>query len=192
MNRHMLAVGCATGLFVFAVAVAAGCSNSTTTGGTPGGGMMDGGPGSGTGSSSSGNPGGGMMGGSGSATGTYASEGERIYLTGVGIDGRDISRTAPAVSQGSLMMGGGGCGSCHAADGRGGTIQMMMGTAIKAPDITYDALIKEGFTDSTIHTAITDGLDEAGKPLDEAMPRWQMSDADLDATVAYLKILSAQ
>ena len=35
------------------------------------------------------------------------------------------------------MMGGGGCGSCHGADGRGGTIRMMTGAGIEAPDITY-------------------------------------------------------
>ena len=69
---------------------------------------------------------------------------------------------------------------------------MMMGTAIEAPDITYDALIKEGFTDATIGWAIRDGLDESGQPLEDAMPRWQMSAADVDAVIAYLKQLSAQ
>lgn len=90
------------------------------------------------------------------------------------------------------MMGGGGCGSCHGANGRGGTVQMMMGPAIKAPDVTYAALIKAGFTAATIGRAITQGLDEAGKPLDQAMPRWQMSTSDVQSTVAYLKVLGAQ
>ncbi len=66
------------------------------------------------------------------------------------------------------------------------------GTAIKAPDVTYGALIGDGFTDATSRKAIRDGLDESGKRLDEAMPRWQMSDADLDATIAYLKELGAR
>ncbi|MCE5191228.1 MAG: hypothetical protein LLG08_05660, partial [Actinomycetia bacterium] len=70
--------------------------------------------------------------------------GERIFLTGIGGNGQEISHTAPRVSQGALMMGGGGCGSCHAADGKGGTISMMMGPTIQAPDITYDALITVG------------------------------------------------
>jgi len=131
-------------------------------------------------------------GGGGSSSGNYASVGERIYLTGVGADGQSISRTAPRVSQGALTMGGGGCGSCHGANGRGGTIKMMMGPAIEAPDVTYDALIKAGFTDATAGKAIRDGLDESGKPLNEAMPRWQMSSTDLDATIAYLKVLSGQ
>ena len=69
---------------------------------------------------------------------------------------------------------------------------MMAGTAIEAPDITYDALVKEGFTDATIGRAVRDGLDESGKPLEDAMPRWQMSDADVGEVIAYLKQLSAQ
>ena len=88
------------------------------------------------------------------------------------------------------MMGGGGCASCHGANGRGGTTKMMTGDAIKAPDATYDALIEDGFTAGTIGEAIRDRLDESGQPLDEAMPRWSMSDADLDATIAYLQTLS--
>lgn len=171
-----------------------GCSSSSSTGNTggstnTGSGMMGGSGSSGSGSSGSGSSG--MMGGSGSSSGNYASVGEQIYLTGVGSDDQAIQRTAPAVSQGSLMMSGNGCGSCHGVSGRGGTIKMMMGTAIKAPDITYGALIKEGFTDVTIKRAITKGLDEADKPLEVAMPRWQMSTTDLDATISYLKQLGS-
>lgn len=155
------------------VAAMVGCSTS----GVPGTGPTNGGVGP-TGSAGSG-------GGPGATN--YASVGERIYLTGVGADGQNIPRSAPAVSQGSLMMGGGGCGSCHGANGRGGTIRMMTGAAIKAPDVTYAALVKAGFTDATIRQAIRDGLDESGLPLKDAMPRWRMSDADVDATIAYLK-----
>ena len=187
MRRHALVVVFAVCLSALATAAMVGCSSSDTSGGgsNSGGGMMGNG-----GSSSS--PGGGMMGGSGSGASSYSSVGERIYLSGVGTDGQDIPRSAPRVSQGALLMGGGGCASCHGADGRGGTIKMMTGTAIKAPDVTYGALIGEGFTDATIRKAIRDGLDESGKRLDEAMPRWQMSDADLDATIAYLKELGAR
>jgi mono/diheme cytochrome c family protein len=166
------------GLFVICIgalsaAAVIGCSTSGTSG-----------------SGASGSSGGGMMGG-GASPGASSSVGERIFLTGVGADGQTVPHSAPAVSQGSLMMGGGGCGSCHGADGRGGTIKMMTGTGIDAPDVTYDALIAAGFTDATIRAAIRDGVDEAGRPLDEAMPRWQMGAADLDATIAYLKTLSA-
>ena len=42
---------------------------------------------------------------------------------------------------------------------------MMTGSAVKAPDITYDALIKQGFTDATIGRAIRDtGWTKAASP----------------------------
>jgi cytochrome c oxidase subunit 2 len=90
------------------------------------------------------------------------------------------------------MMGGGGCASCHGTDGRGRTIRMMTGAAIRAPDITYAALTNAGFTDATIRNAIRNGTDESGKPLKTAMPRWQMNDTDLSATIAYLKQLDSK
>ena len=189
MRRYLLVTVLAVCMCALVVATTA-CSSAGISGGTTGTGMMGGG-GSGVtpGGGSGGAPGGGMMGGSG-ATGS-SSVGQRIWLTGVGSDGREIARSAPRVSLGALMMGGGGCGSCHGADGRGGTIRMMTGTSITAPDVTYAALIKAGFTDATIRTAIRNGLDESGKPLKDTMPRWQMTDADLGATIAYLKTLGS-
>ena len=191
MCRLVLAVVFMVCLSTLVASAIAGCSTSDNS--NSGGGMMGNGASSAMpGGGSNASPGGGMMGGSGAGTDSYSSVGERIYLTGVGADGQKISHTAPAVSQGSLMMGGGGCSSCHGADGRGGTIKMMAGTAVEAPDITYDTLVNEGFTDATIGRAIRDGLDEAGQPLEDAMPRWQMSDADVGEVIAYLKQLSAQ
>ena len=183
-RRHPLTVVFALCL-VLVIAAVVGCSSSGTSSGRSGGSMM--GPG---GSSSSQGPG--MMSGGVSGTNTYSSLGKRIFLTGVGTDNQEIQRSATRVSQSGRMMGGGGCASCHGATGRGGTIRMMTGTAIKTPDVTYDALIQFGFTDLTIPEAIRNGLDENGDPLNEAMPRWQMSDADLEATVAYLKELGGR
>ena len=188
MRRHLVSLACLVCLSALVVGAVAGCSGSANTGTTSGGSSNTGGGMMGSGSSSGT---GGMMGGSGSTAGSYSSVGQRIWLTGVGSNGQDIQRTAPRVSQGALMMGGGGCASCHGTDGKGGTVQMMTGPAIQAPDVTYSALIKAGFTDATIRRAITDGLDESGKPLKDAMPRWQMGTTDLDATIAYLKILGS-
>ncbi len=182
-----------TCMFALVSVTLAGCSNLTSPGTGPVGGNNSGGGMMGDGNTTApqGSNSDGMM-GSGVNPDATSSVGERIWLTGVGTDGQEIAHTAPQVSQGALMMGGGGCASCHAADGRGGAIRMMTGTAIEAPDVTYDALIKVGFTDTTLRRAITDGLDENGKELDVAMPRWQMGTADLDATIAYLKVLGAR
>ena len=194
MSRTARSTAVAMCLFAIALALVSGCASSgAPTGNTNNGSRMMGqnAPSSGTGGAG---PSGGIVGGNGSgaASSSYSSDGQRLYLTGVGANGQAVPHSAPSVSQGALMMGGGGCGACHGANGRGGTTQMMMGPAIKAPDITYPALIKAGFTDAAIRAAIRDGLDETGKPLKDAMPRWQMSEADLNATLAYLKVLGAQ
>lgn len=188
MRRHALIITLALCLGALtAVAATAGCSTSDSPGGSNGG-MMGGAASPGGGSAAAG---GGMMGGGSGSTGD-ASPGERIFLTGVGSDGRAIPHTASRVAQSSLMMGGGGCASCHGADGRGGTLRTMSGAEIQAPDVTHDVLVESGFTDATIRRAILSGLDEGGRPLDAAMPRWQMTPVDLGATIAHLKELAAQ
>jgi cytochrome c oxidase subunit 2 len=61
-----------------------------------------------------------------------------------------------------------------------------------APDITWDDLTKEGhsgYTVETVKRAITQGLDEKGKPLDDTMPRWSMAPEDLDDLVQFLMTL---
>ena len=199
MKRRTLTMAVAICLLALAAAIV-GCTspdNSRVTPGDSGSPMgRDGQGGSGSpmerdGQSDSwGN--GGMMDQRGSSGGSYSSDGERIFLSGVGTGGEDIARSAPNGPGGSPMMGDGGCGSCHGADGRGRTIRVMGGATVDAPDITYDELIEDGFTDATIAAAIRDGVDEKGEQIDEAMPRWQMSQADVDATIAYLKVLSAR
>jgi len=45
------------------------------------------------------------------------------------------------------------------------------------------------YTDETIKRAITQGVDPAGEPLEWPMPRWSMSDEDLEDLLDYLKSL---
>src|SRR3990172_4830349 len=143
-------------------------------------------------------PGGwGMMGGPGGLPpkADFASNGERIYYTGTS------GKRGPIPFQGGppwLAMHGGGCVNCHGVNARGG-VPVMMGTAIPA-DIRYAALTaKNGhdkgeeahprYGDTLIARAITQGIDPAGKPLDWTMPRWQMTEEDLNDLIAYLKTL---
>jgi len=111
MHRRLLTAVLAVCLGALVMVVAAACSSAGTSGGTTGTGMM----------------------GGGSGATSYSSIGQRIWLTGVGADGREIAHSAPRVSLGALMMGGGGCGSCHGPDGRGGTIRMMTGASHRGP-----------------------------------------------------------
>jgi cytochrome c oxidase subunit 2 len=118
--------------------------------------------------------------------------GEKIYYAGIGSDGRIISFTGGS----QAVMRVRGCVSCHGVDGKG-EIPLMM-TSKMATDITYASLIngkresdeKEiPYTDKTIKLAITQGIDSSGKKLNIVMPRWNMSDRDLNELLMYLKEL---
>jgi cytochrome c oxidase subunit 2 len=138
----------------------------------------------------------------GLVTGLYSTNGERIFLTGTSANGR-ISYTGGNLSGG--MMGGGrlACASCHGADGRGGPHLMHM-SAMDATDIRWSTLTEaehgdpsqEGgmehppYDETAFKRAVTQGLDPGGKPLDASMPRWRMSDRDLDDLISYLKTLN--
>lgn len=143
----------------------------------------------------------GMMGGPGGVPmkARYDSNGERIYYTGTS------ERAGPIRFQGGpmwLAIHGGACVNCHGVDGRGG-VPVMMGTAIPS-DVRYTALTAEKahdhakedegevhppYTDELIKRAITQGLNPADKPLDWTMPRWQITEDDLNDLIAYLKTL---
>lgn len=125
----------------------------------------------------------------------FDSNGEMIYYTGFNEDGQRIP------FQGGprwLSVHGGSCVSCHGVDGKGG-VPIMMGTVVP-PDITYEALTAEVhhedehevhpvYTDETIKTAIKQGIDPSGERLDYTMPRWGMSEEDLNDLIEYLKTL---
>ena len=72
----------------------------------------------------------------------------------------------------------------------------------EAPDIRYQTLTAEEhgeegkeemehgpYTDEDIKRAITEGVEPDGEPLDWPMPRWSMSDEDLDDLLEFLKTL---
>ncbi len=136
---------------------------------------------------------GGMMGCGPAGAQDFASNGERIYLSGVSDRIGPISRFGGPMW---IRMMGGGCAACHGSDGHGGQ-PVMMGTAVPA-DIRYEALITgtyepgehaTPYTEALIKRAVTQGLDADGKPLDTTMPRWQMTDADFADLLAYLRML---
>ncbi len=123
----------------------------------------------------------------------YRSNGEQIYFAGTSQRGTTITS--------DRRMGMTTCASCHGPDGRGGQGRMMM-RSFSAPDIRYMTLTAEEveheheekeehppYTDATIKRAITAGLNPAGEALEWPMPRWTMSDADLEDLVEYLKSL---
>jgi len=129
----------------------------------------------------------------------YPTLGERIYYTGYGENGQ-VPRSMPGGGmRGAGMMTGAACVDCHREDGRGGSLTMMMGRSIEVPDIRYSTLTSShdengesqpGWTDSEITAAIREGTEPNGEQLRAPMPRWNMSDAEVEAVVGYLKELS--
>jgi len=115
----------------------------------------------------------------------YKSNGEMIFMTGVNEKGERI----PFVGGPQwLYMHGGGCASCHGTDGKGGIYPMMCG--VKTPDIRYSTLNqKHGMSDEDIKRAITKGVGDEGEELDYCMPRWQMTEKDLNDLIEFLKEL---
>ncbi len=68
---------------------------------------------------------------------------------------------------------------------------MKIGAATSA-DLRQSALQPMYHNDvALLRRSILDGVDENGKPLDPAMPRWkgQLSDTQVDSIIAYLKTL---
>jgi hypothetical protein len=81
----------------------------------------------------------------------------------------------------------------------------MMMWSFNTPDITWDNLAEmEGhgeetgedeheehppYTEETLKRAITRGIDPAGEPLDDIMPRWRMTESDLSDLVEFIKTL---
>jgi mono/diheme cytochrome c family protein len=127
----------------------------------------------------------------------FASNGQRIYFVARSMSGKSITFTG---GPHWFRMHGGSCVSCHGPDGRGG-MRVPMTNQI-APDIRYPTLTSDGhgiegnqkhsaYTDETLRRAITKGLDPKGRPLDDAMPRWSMSERDLDNLIDYLKSTNA-
>jgi len=113
---------------------------------------------------------------------SFESNGERIYFTGINERGERIPFTGGPQW---LIMHGGSCVNCHGRDGSGGFTPMMCNGV--AADIRYSEL-KEEMSDEEIKIAITKGIHE-GKELDWCMPRWQLSEEDLNDLIEYLKKL---
>jgi mono/diheme cytochrome c family protein len=118
-----------------------------------------------------------------------ASLGERIFLTGTGENGRLLPRSGVT----GMMGSGVACVSCHGSDARGRTIQMMM-SQVETPDIRWSTLTApptdptdKAFDPDNFFLAVTQGLDPNGSSLKAPMPRWELTRAESDGLIEYLK-----
>jgi mono/diheme cytochrome c family protein len=116
----------------------------------------------------------------------FSSNGERIFYTGINSKGEAIKN--------SHGMQGVGCAMCHGEDGKG--MRMMM---MDVPALRWDVLTApEGhthsngrkhpaYTEPSFKTCVLAGFDPGGNQLSTMMPRWEMSNEDLDDLIVYLK-----
>ncbi len=129
--------------------------------------------------------------------------GEQIYLKGVGVSGEPLR----AWLRGGvpLHQGQAACVTCHRpsgwGSGEGQTVALPVnGTALyqprdaSVPQLAYlaaKAARRPAYTDATLARAIREGVDAAGSPLADPMPRYALDDDEIAALTAYLKTLSA-
>lgn len=131
-------------------------------------------------------------------SGSFDSVGEQIYFTGIDGEGDQI-RYQGGPETGMMMRGYLACASCHGPDAKGGEHVMQMQT-MDAPDIRWKSLVTEetehtdeesdhyGIYDlETFRRAVVDGEHPDGEPLSNDMPRWQMSEDNLENIAEYLK-----
>lgn len=109
---------------------------------------------------------------------TTAGNGKLIFLTGRDDKGRKIVAASPPLRP--------SCAACHGANGAGGN--KFPDGAISA-DLRHAALVgkqKPPYTIASISRAISQGIDNQGKPLDKVMPRWKLSQRDLHDVSQYV------
>ena len=126
-----------------------------------------------------------------------ADRGERIYLMGESVAGREVTallgREAMEIPASVLP-----CGNCHGDDGRGHPESGVSPSSLnwesltRAPHEHSDGRKHPAFSEQTMKRAITAGVDPAGNPLAVAMPRYRMSEEDLEDLIAYLKRLAPE
>lgn len=137
--------------------------------------------------------------GTGSGDDARAEAGRRMYMDGVLPSGE----TMTGIIQGDIALSGEQviCGWCHRRSGLGSSEGQEVTPAVTG-DILYNPLRlptskpplaptqRPAYTDETLKRAIRDGIGPDGKPFEPLMPRYPLSDQQLDVLIAYLKTLT--
>lgn len=132
-------------------------------------------------------------------TGPAVDQGRRMYREGILPSGESMA----GIVSGDVRLTGEQviCGACHRRSGLGAAEGQEVAPAVVG-DILYRPLRiptsseplaplqRPAYTDEMLKRAIRDGIDANGEPLDALMPRYPLTDAELDILLAYLKSLS--
>lgn len=128
-------------------------------------------------------------------TTVYATNGARIYYTAKSESGDPIlSSAAFGDATGPPAKA---CADCHGADGGGGAIPTDSGY-VRTPPIAFARLASpvsyrggRGFDEATLALTLRTGIRVDGYLLSPLMPRWQMSNSDMNDLIAHLKTFDA-
>lgn len=125
--------------------------------------------------------------------------GRSIYMEGLLPSGKTIT----GVVKGDIAITGGNviCGTCHRRSGMGSSegeqvIPAVAGNMLFKPlrlPTNNGPLAPEqrpAYTVETLKRAIRNGIDANGRPLDPLMPRYPLSDSELDLLIGYMRTLS--
>lgn len=117
----------------------------------------------------------------------YSSNGERIYYTATSASGKPIVARIGLVTMTGPMMS---CVDCHGPAGEGGPIQYCIEChGEESPMATFHAPPLRYYGDELMKRAITEGIGPDGRHLFTPMPRWSMSDEDLEDLLLYLRTI---
>lgn len=121
--------------------------------------------------------------------------GKAIYHRGVSPSGEPV-RALVGTAGVPLPASSFPCATCHGRDGKGREESGIVPSDIRWSRLarSYGGSTAKGrrfsaYDEASLARAITVGLDPTGNRLNEDMPRFRMAPEDLDALVAYLKVL---
>ncbi len=128
--------------------------------------------------------------------------GKQLYRTGIGASGQPVkARIKGDLAEGAAIA----CANCHLRSGFGAQEGAQVAPPIAADTLFQPVKLKfhgvevqngaprrPAYTPQTLLTALRTGVDAAGKPLADGMPRFELTDAEAAALVAYLQSLSAE
>ena len=141
--------------------------------------------------------------GLGTSINNIDSNGASIYYTGTLIDGATVPYSGGAFG-GMMMQQRLSCASCHGTGGQGG-LHLMHMQVMDAPDIRLSSLEGEShesdreeedhsdlhdvYDIDTFRQAVVDGEHPDGTRLDLDMPRWRLTEQNLEDLFEFLKTL---
>jgi hypothetical protein len=131
--------------------------------------------------------------------------GQRIYREGVRSSGEPLVATSAAQTR--LSGKDAACAACHKRSGFGASEGRFVIRPITGPALLQEQTVpvyaprikarigvgqRPPYSEALLARAIRTGTDAAGKPLDPLMPRYELSDTEMEALSAYLFTLSSR